>query len=384
MPMPSRFPVRALPLLLLSLSFLAACAEEKQSAPQQRAPVVVETAPVEPAAFEETVRGIGSVKAGKRVVIRPERFGIIEEIHFQEGQEVDRGRLLVTLRDDKLQQELAGVRSELRSAQATLEQTRRSHERFSRLFAQDTISREELDQVETEYETAQAEVSRLEARIGLIREQLEDTRIRAPMAGVLSESLFDPGDYVEGGEELVTLYDTSTMEVAFRVSGSRSRAVEAGQPVRVTVDAHPDREFPGRVVFVGPSIDPATRTFLVKARMENPSGLLTPGAFATVEVVVNERSGQPSVPEESLVPVRTGYVVFTVDDNKTAHRQGVQTGLREPGLVEITQGLSLGDRVVTRGHMNLSDGDSVQIESTTNSTAPGQDMGSEQGQATRQ
>ena len=384
MPMPSSFPVRVLHVLFLTLCVLAACAEEKQTAPQQRGPVVVETAVVQPTDFEETVRGIGSVEAGKRVVIRPERFGILEEIHFQEGQEVDRGQLLVTLRDDKLQQELAGVRSELRSARATLERTRRSYERFSKLFDQDTISREELDQVETEYETAQAEVSRLEARVGLIREQLEDTRIRAPMAGVLSESLFDPGDYVEEGEELVTLYDTSTMEVAFRVSGSRSRAVETGQPVRVTVDAHPGRTFPGRVVFVGPSIDPATRTFLVKARMENRSGLLTPGAFATAEVVVNERSGQPSVPEESLVPVRGGYVVFTVDDNKTAHRQGVQTGLRKPGLVEITQGLSLGDQVVTRGHMNISDGDSVQIESTRNSTAPGQDMASEQEQAARQ
>ncbi|MFW5791376.1 MAG: efflux RND transporter periplasmic adaptor subunit, partial [Desulfohalobiaceae bacterium] len=272
----------------------------------------------------------------------------------------------------------------LRSARATLERTRRSYERFSRLFNQDTISREELDQVETEYQTAQAEVSRLEARVGLIREQLEDTRIKAPMAGILSESLFDPGDYVEEGEPLVTLYDTSTLEVAFRVSGSRSNAIQTGQPVRVTVDAHPDRTFPGQVLFVGPAIDPATRTFLVKARMENPSGLLTPGAFASVEVVVAERSGQPAVPEESLVPVRGGYLVFTVDDNGTARRQGVETGLREPGLVEITQGVSLDDLVVTRGHMNLSDGDRVEIESTRDSAAPENHSGSKQDEAARQ
>lgn len=356
-------------LLLITQCVLAACSEEPRSDGPRNRTVTVTVARVEEASFERSIRGIGSLEGANQVVIRPERAGIVKEIRFQEGQMVQQGERLVTLRDDKLQQELKAQNATLQSALATLDRTRRSYQRFARLFEQDTISREELDQVQTAYETAQADVDRLRAQVDLVREQLADTSINAPVSGLLSESFVDPGDYVEEGDDLVTLYDTSTLEVVFSVSGNRVGSLEKGQPVTVFVDAFPETAFTGRVTFVGPAVDPATRTLPVKARVDNPGQRLKPGLFATAEVVIDSRIS-PAVPEQALVAVRTGYVVFTVGQNATASRQPVQIGLRRPGLVEILEGVAPGDRVVTLGHMNLSDGTPVEVVSDPENARP--------------
>lgn len=133
----------------------------------------------------------------------------------------------------------------------------------------------------------------------------------------------------------------------------------------VTVAAFPDRQFNGSVDFISPVIDEGTRKFRVRANIDNPEGRLMPGAFASAELVLALRENRPVIPEQALVATREGYIVYIVDpSSNTARSREVQTGLREPGLVEILEGVSPDELVVVYGHMQLDDGYSVNIQHT--------------------
>ncbi len=348
--------------LILLLCALAACGEEPQQAAEETA-VAVETATVGRSDFLEDVTGIGTLLAVEVVRIRPEASGIVREIRFREGERVNKGALLFLLDTNKLLRELAANQAALESAKASLEHAGRSYQRFWRLYERRTVSKDELDQRQTEFSVAQAEVSRLEAQVALDRERLEDMRIRAPMAGSLSQRNVDVGDYVEEGDELVTLY-SERLEISFDVPERYMGRVRLDQPVRVSVTAYPEREFEGQVSFVSPSVNVATRKFTVKALVGDPGNLLKPGAFATAGLVLDVRQGRPAVPESALVATREGYLVFLVRDGRAVMRP-VEIGLRRTGLAEVRQGLEAGQEVVVAGQLNLSDGTPVQVAASS-------------------
>jgi membrane fusion protein, multidrug efflux system len=362
---PTKKPLRlllALAAVLVALLLQCACrpGQDRDQA-RERPAVRVETAQVRAEDIVETLQGIGSIEASEMVIIRSEISGVIAEVRFEEGSRVSEGDVLYVLRDEKLRQELEAGRSSLRAARASLEQARQTFERFDTLFEDGLISAEEHKRTKTDLETARAEVQRLSAQVALQEEQLRETVVSAPMDGVLSQSLLDPGSYVGGGEELATLYTETALRVAFMVPESGMGRVRTGQPATTFVPAVGDERFEGQVVFVSPSIDVRTRKFLVRASVKDASGVLKPGAFASAEVAVEVRRQRPTVPEGSLVAAREGYFVYVVDARDTAQRKDVAIGSRQAGLVEIVEGLEPGEIIVSTGQMQLSDGDPVQV-----------------------
>jgi len=347
--------------LLAALVAAGACKGDEERAAEEKPAVAVDTVIVEEATFHETVTGIGTLKALKTVEIKPEIDGIVQEIAFRESEQVGEGGLLFVLDDAKLKRQLSEARAALKAARASLSIAEKTHRRMSALVKDGAVSRERYDRAVTDLRTARAELARLEASKALILERLEDTRIRAPMNGTTSESQVDPGDYVGRGQLLVRLYHTSELEVDVGVAGNHAGRLSEGQKAVVSTDqeSFEAQTLEGEVVFVSPSLDAATRRFLVKVRLKNSGGVLKPGAFARVGITVAEHSGRPSVPEEALVATREGYTVFVVEDGR-AHQRKVETGLREVGKVEILSGLSAGETVVRTGHLNLSDGDRVE------------------------
>ncbi|MFW6323604.1 MAG: efflux RND transporter periplasmic adaptor subunit [Desulfovibrionales bacterium] len=345
------------PVVLVLLAW--GCGREEPRQERDRA-VAVEVVEVRSSDFARTVRGIGTTEAAETVQVSPERSGVITQIHVQEGERVRQGQPLFSLRSAVLRQELEATRAALNSARSRLENARSSFRRFSRLYEQEIVSKEEFEETKTDFETARAEVNRLEAEVRLVQERLDETYVRAPMDGVLSETEFDPGDYVNEGDPLITLFRVDILEVAFTVSERYMGQVEIGQPVRVKVDAYPEKEFPGEVIFISPNIDPQTRSFRVKAAVENPDDVLKPGAFAPVILLLDVHENRPTVPEEALVAVRAGYMVFVIEQEKAWSRD-VSIGLREPGRVEVTSGLQVGDLVVSAGQMALAHGSRIRI-----------------------
>lgn len=343
----------------LGLAALAGCGGGEEAASEAPAPRVAVTE-VERRDLRETVRGIGTLEAHETVEIRPEVAGTVTEIGFEEGGRVEAEQLLYALDASKLEREQRARRAGLAGARAELSRAERSFERVKALFERDAASRDRYDEAQLALESARAEVERTQAELELVGERLEDTRIRAPFAGLVSESQVDPGDYAAVGDALATLYRVEPIRVAFWLHEGALARVEVGQPVDLEVGAFPEARFPGTVRFVSPVVDPSTRDFLVRAEIANPDGRLRPGVFGTAVVTVEERSDRPVVPEEALVSTREGYAVFVVEDGTAEHRP-VQIGLREPGIAEVREGVEAGERVVRSGHMQLSDGDSVRV-----------------------
>jgi membrane fusion protein (multidrug efflux system) len=343
---------------------LCGCSSREQNDPSsnsaQPEAVPVEISTVERRDLPEIIHSIGTLEANERVEIRPEIAGIIRQIDFQEGQPVAAGELLFTIDDAKIRQRLQARMAALDGAQVEMRTAGRIYRRRRELLAQAVVAPETVDEVRLEFKAAQARVQRLEAEISEIKETLKDTRIRSPISGTAGERRFDAGDYVEPGDHLVTIVQTRALKLFFTVPERFMGRVGTDQTVSIKAPAFPERQFRGKVYFVGPRIQPQTRDLPIKAYVDNPDGDLRPGGFASVELTVGRRKNAPVIPEEALVPTRSGYGVFVVQD-AIARWRPVKIGLRQPGIVEIREGLQSGQTVIRAGHLSVSDGSRVKV-----------------------
>jgi membrane fusion protein (multidrug efflux system) len=325
------------------------------AADAQKDCIPVELTEVETTDLEETIEGIGTLEAKQRVTIKPELAGTIEQVHFEEGSTVEKGQLLFSIEDAMYQAQHRAKEAALAQARAELSNQRRVYERRKRLYSQNQISEEVKDEAQTRLETAKATVNRLLAEVDQIQETLEDTRIRAPFSGRMGELQIDPGNWVDIGTPLTTIIQSHELHIAFTLPEKFIGQVETGQLARVRIPAYPDKRFQGRVYFVSPQIEVSSRTLLVKAVLQNRNEALKPGGFASIQLQVGIRENVLVIPEEALIPTRTGYMVFAVQNGR-AHGRQVDIGLRKPGMVEITSGLDKGQEIIRTGHINVHEG----------------------------
>jgi membrane fusion protein (multidrug efflux system) len=294
------------------------------------------------------------------VEIRPDAVGFIEEIGFDRGREVQATEILFRIDSKELSKQLAGVQAELAALETRLGNARRTLERIRKLREQDATTVDEVDQARTQYRTLVDRKKGLEARIGLLQQRIDDTRVRAPVSGTMSDHLVDVGDYVKRGQLLAVLVTESDLEVRFALGQQAMGKVRTGQQVDLSVDAWPERTFEARVVYVAPTVDPSTRQIQLTAVVEEDGEELKPGAFASAELTIEVRRDVPSIPEEALVASQGGYRVYVVEDSR-ASAVPVEIGLRKPGRVEIRSGLEIGQTVVRTGHQKLQDNQRVRI-----------------------
>lgn len=319
-------------------------------APQQfsgpRPATPVEAVKVRVEMVSEEVSAVGTLRSNESVIVRPEIAGRISSIHFDEGEPVEAGQTLVSLDDSTHQAELADARAALNLAE-------RNFERLDELFEKGSTSARERDETLARAESARAALQLAHAR-------LAKTDVNAPFSGILGLRRVSPGDYVTPGQDLVNLEDIDPIKVDFRIPERFLSSLSTGQIIRVRVDAFPGRSFEGEVYAIDPQVDPAGRSIAVRARIDNADRVLRPGLFARVRLIVDERPDALVVPEQALVPRGEQRYVFKVVDGKAALTP-VQVGQRHAGKVEIAEGLSEGETVITAGQLKIRDGAPVSI-----------------------
>lgn len=330
-----------------------AAAASPQGGPAAAAPggpVGVEVGKVESMRLADEAQAVGSLRAKQGVMLRPEVSGRVAGLGFRDGERVRRGQLLVQL-DDTLQQ------AQLKQAQAQAGIARTNLQRNRDLVAQNFVSQSAVDQSAATLDVA-------EAQVALAQAQLARMRIVAPFDGVAGIRSVNLGDYVKDGADLVSIQDLSQVLVDFRLPERFVARVKTGQPVEVTLDALPGRRFGGRVDALDSIVDADGRSLLVRARLENPEGVLKAGLFARARIVFATRENAMVVPEEALVPLGgKQYLYKAVDgpNGKVSQRIEARIGLRLPGKVEILDGLAAGDLVVTAGQARLARGDALPL-----------------------
>jgi membrane fusion protein (multidrug efflux system) len=312
---------------------------------------VVDVATVTSVTVVDDINAVGSIRSNQAVVIRPEVSGRITDLNFRDGQQVQKGQLLVAFDASVNQAEVQQAKAELNIAKANFERTA---DLAKQKFVSDRARDESL-----------ANVQVLEARLALAQARLSKLQIRAPFSGIVGIRSVSVGDYVKDGADLVNLEDISSVKVDFRVPERYIDLVSKGQPLEILVDALPGKPIRARVDAIDPQVDSSGRSALLRGRIENPEGRLKPGMFARVRLILAERQNALMVPEEAIVPEGGKIMVWKVVDGK-ARKTDVKTGVRHDALVEIVEGLQAGDVVVTAGQMRLSvDGAPVRMVGQT-------------------
>ena len=316
-------------------------------------PTAVEVAKVESMTLVDETQAVGSLRSRQGVMLRPEIGGRVKQILFSDGQRVRKGQLMVQFEDQLQQAQVAQARAELSIAEA-------NHKRNQELVAQNFISQRSLDE-----SAAALEVSR--AKLALAQATLQRLQVLAPFDGITGLKQINVGDYLKDGADMVNVEDIDAVLLDFRLPERFQAKIRAGQKAQLTVDALPGRPFSAIVQAVDPLIEANGRSVGVRGCIDNRQQQLRPGMFARVNAVFGSRDNALVIPEEAIIPQggRPFVVKVVAGDSPDAlisQRVPVKVGLRQPGKVEIVEGLSAGDTVVTAGHQRLQkDGTAVRV-----------------------
>ncbi len=289
------------------------------------------------------------VMAYKRVYITAQTSGRIEEVHFEEGDEVRAGDLLARM--DTRRQE-----AQLRKARANLREAERQYQRSSQLFEDEVIPEAEYDAIARQLEEAEAEA-------GLWEVEVELGRAYAPVDAVVTDRLIEVGTTVSENERLFTIEDHGLLVVRPGLSESDVIHLEKGREVALRFDVYPDDDFRGTIRRIFPAADAITRLFTVEVEIDQKSApqKILPGYLARLDFVTVQRDQVVAIPPESIWHDDEESFVFVIMDHEVSKRP-VETGIRRDGWVEVLTGLESGEKVAAANLENLQEGAKVDVQ----------------------
>jgi membrane fusion protein (multidrug efflux system) len=315
---------------------------------------VVDVVRLEPRPFEEKLFATGSLVPNEAIQLQSERAGVVKQISFDEGKPAKAGDVLVLMDDSELQAQRERAKAQLELARAT-EARQRS------LLGNRGISPADYEQAEANLHVAQAEVQLIEA-------QIEKTRIRAPFDGVAGLRRVSIGTYLQPGAVICSFQDISALKIDFTLPERYLGLVQPAQKVMFRI-AGGDAPFQATISAIEPSVDVQTRSLSVRAIVPNHDQKLLPGAFAEVQVALDEMKNALLIPAIALVPGLQRQTVF-VHINGQVEERVVQAGIRTTDSVQIVSGLSPGEEVVTSGVLQLRPGMKVKTRAIQNPRGP--------------
>lgn len=345
------------------------------------AAIAVEMAAVQTVDVEEALELVGAVKSKFEATVRSEYAGTLSDVFITEWVKVKKGEALakIDMRETEAKVKegaavVAQARADLLSAQAAAERAGRDFKRAAQLKAEEIVSEQNLDEARQQRDATAAQVEAARARLDAAQENMRQSQVKvtksvllAPMDGVVANRHANVGQFVDNmgqGEPLFRIVDNRLLDVTLTVPSTELSRVSIGQPLQFTTDFLPGKIFTAKVTHINPAADPATRAVSIVAEIENTTGELRDGLFVKGRLVVGQRKNVLQIPRLALLSGSQGAAgkaeLFVLEGDKAVKRT-VQTGREGDETIEITAGLKLGDKVVTRGAFMLQDGDLVKV-----------------------
>ena len=337
----------------IALLSLTACSGTDSDAPRtdKRAgkPVLVEVWQAERSILYDRVESVGTLKGNESVTITAKVTDQVAEIHFNDGDLVKKGQLLLELTRAEQAAEQQEARVNLADAKLQLK-------RLEKLAG--TLS------AESQLDEARARVEASQAKLEVMAVRMNDRQIRAPFDGILGFRQVSQGALVRPGTVITELDDISQLKLEFAVPEVFLAKVNVGAKVRSGHVAFPSVVFEGEIASIGSRIDPATRSFKAQAVLDNSDLRLRPGMLMHVNLILAERSAMV-VPEEAIVQKSGRSLIYVVDSKTIAQALPVTIGKRVAGGAEILSELEAGTQVVTRGQFTVRDRQLVKVVNST-------------------
>jgi multidrug efflux pump subunit AcrA (membrane-fusion protein) len=405
-------------LLIAAGVFLSSCGgsranSRKEETPAEAAantPVDVTTAAAIRRDLPRFFEATGSLAGDQQTDVAPQTAGKVVAVGVDIGSFVRRGQMLVKLDDAELKlrveqaatqvaqakanvrqaEEKIGLRSgqafdpnrvaEVAAAKVAYDLAERNFRRAEKLIESGDVSRSfyddqraRRDQTKEQYDVAVAQarqnyagvdvartnVANAESQLALARKNLSYSLIPAPIDGFVAERTADVGEYVSPQQKVATIVRTNPLRIKIDIPEQAIPEVRVGQSVSVTTSAWPDKNFAGRLARIAPSVSAQSRTLSVEAEIDNSSGALKPGQFATVRILQERAEPAVLVPVRALVTEAGVSRVFVIKNGR-AEQRVIQTGQTEGDLIEVKNGVAADEQVATSGLERLSDGAPVK------------------------
>lgn len=325
----------------------------------------VETEIVSTKSLPEEVEAAGTIKAANIGVVSSKAMGTVTSILVKDGDRVKKGQVLLTIDDSDVAQKVAAAEAGVKEASLGLESARKqmelseaTYQRYQKLYEAKAISRQEFDNISLQrdqarlgFEAMKESLQRAKASSGEAKAYRGHTRVASPFSGIVAETKIDEGSMAAPGVPLLVIEDDSSFTLEASLDGRLAGKVRPGTELRALVET--GREYQARVVEVTPSIDPATRTFLVKASIKG-EGLRT-GLYASV-LVPGARRETLTVPSSAIVQKGQLTGVYVAEANNVVSYRLIRTGEKTGDDVEVISGLSVGERVISKGAEAAFDG----------------------------
>jgi len=320
--------------------------DEEKGLGRQGRIATVEAAVVKMGVMSKRIATVGKLRANASVTLRAEMPGRIKELSFTEGAGVKKDDPIIKFED-------ADAQADFKQAEAEVMLRTADFGRSSKLFEQKIGSTKDFDK-------AKAELAMAEGRLDAARAKLDKTLIKAPFSGTIGLIDVSVGAYVQAAQDLVTIVDSTPIKVEFKIPEKHVHDIGVGQSVEIRIDAFKDQVFIGTVEAVDAQVEAESHSIALRAAIPNENGLLKPGLFTNVSLIIGEQ-GETILIDEAAVD-REGEIEFVwiVEKGKT-RRNRVLTGSREDGKIEVIAGLRAGQIIVTAGQLKLGDGVKVKI-----------------------
>ncbi len=329
------------PLMLAAMLSCKSEAKDKNDN-KEKPPVAVDVIIAGNSDFASDIEVNGTVLSEEMIELHPEVGGRLTFLNIPDGARVSEGTVLAKINDADLQAQLQQQKVQLELAQKT-------EQRLNKLLAVNGVD-------QASYDAALSQVNVYEANINVLKAQIDKTVIRAPFAGRLGLRLVSEGAYVSPTTILGTLQETDKIKIDFSVPESYANLVKIGKTISIQTNASSE-DFTATISAIEPQINTATRNIKVRARLNK--GTINPGAF--VKVLLNEKLKGIVVPTNSIIPDALSNQVVLVKGGKAAF-QNVETGIRNSDVVEITDGIHIGDTVIVSGVLFVRPNGNVKIK----------------------
>ena len=322
-------------------------------------PEAVTTIVVKQEDWQGSLAAIGTVAAINGVTVSADLPGVVRRIAFESGDRVAAGIVLVEL-------DTSQEKAQLSAAEAQLELARLNLDRIRGLRKEGINSQTELD-------TSEAELKKANGRVAEVAATIERKTIRAPFAGVLGLRQVNLGQYLESGTPIVPLQSLDPIHVNFDVPQQEIGRLKAGGEVRVMLEGAADADVEGRIAAIDSVVDQSTRNVRAQAVLRNRKGVLHPGMFVTVRVILPSRDAVVSVPASAVSYAPYGDSLFVVEEIKGENGQPSYKGVSQKFVklggargdqVAVLSGLEPGAEVVTSGVFKLRDKAAVEVNNS--------------------
>lgn len=334
-----------IPIIILALTASGCGRKAKATTSTPEIPVKITT--VQKGNLGEVFITTGALEANQEVSICPKVSGRVAKINVKMGDYVATNQVLVELEQDDYAISLA-------RAEASYKQSKENFERAQKLYAEKIISPQEYERAQTEFQINEASYKQA-------KNQLEDTKIRAPFSGQIGFSNATLGSLVSPSAPLLSVVDLSTVFVTVNLSDSYISQTKIGQPATISLTSFPDQTFNGRVAQIAPAADKTSKTFPVKIALDNSSRRFKSGMLAEAQLSFNERNNILKIPAEAIVDEVGTKAVYVVEKD-TARRRLVTPGVSNGKMVEIVSGLAEKEFIVILGQNNLDEGSKVVVK----------------------